>query len=785
MQADCSSRAMRRRTSTSSPTGTRTRIERAKSCSRCSRSSSSRAWATSGRIRATAVKFVDEQIKQYEESLKAAEGPPEGLPAEIPGRGRAGRTRLFRAAREIARRRSRARGWSLRAAEQSRDSYKRELAGEAPVLLPEGADFGAADRRSLPHRRAPGNAARGARLAHAPLHRRASGRRRHQAHHRATRGAAPTGTAGACARRPPRRQSPAEAAADRNPVFQQLKVSLAEAEANVASLRAKLASHEAQYAQLKAAARLVPQVEAELTPAQSRLRHPEENLRDTARAARIRAIGEGVQDAGGTQFRVIDPPRVSPQPVPPTRIALLLIAFAAALAAGLVASFAASQVMPTFHDARSLREVHQASDPRHGDDVSKQSFEQVAASQRAPVCWWHGRTARVVRRRLRCCAGSSWPACYEGRSMSLIEQAAKRLEELRRAGAGLPTNAAHAEGARERPSMRCRRRKHRSADSAGGDSSVSTAGLAPPPGLDSATAKRCRAQRAALRRPCEARRRDSRSISSGLKAAASSLPTRRDRRLADEFRVDQAADHPQRAGRAGQSQQRQPGHGDQRAAGRRQDVHRGESRDERCHGVRHYRDAGRRRRRPPRSCPSSSACRNSPGLLELLTRDDLDVSDVLVRTNIENLSILPAGRASAARDRAPCERTDGNVLRELRRAIPTGSSSSTRRRCCRRPRRGCSPRTWDRSSWSSPPTARASTRSISPSRRSRSCDIVLMVLNKADKTDVGSYYGYYADDAARVGDPAAGASRQPRAVRILASARGPVANRSLAPMAPA
>ena len=27
-----------------------------------------------------------------------------------------------------------------------------------------------------------------------------------------------------------------------------------------------------------------------------------------------------------------------------------------------------------------------------------------------------------------------------------------------------------------------------------------------------------------------------------------------------------------------------------------------------------------------------------------------------------------------------------------------------------------------------------------------SCDVVMMVLNKADKTDVGTYYGYYGDD---------------------------------------
>ena len=30
-----------------------------------------------------------------------------------------------------------------------------------------------------------------------------------------------------------------------------------------------------------------------------------------------------------------------------------------------------------------------------------------------------------------------------------------------------------------------------------------------------------------------------------------------------------------------------------------------------------------------------------------------------------------------------------------------------------------------------------------------SCDIVLMLLNKASRTDVGTYYGYYGDDEGR------------------------------------
>jgi phage shock protein PspC (stress-responsive transcriptional regulator) len=68
-------------------------------------------------------------------------------------------------------------------------------------------------------------------------------------------------------------------------------------------------------------------------------------------------LGEGVQDAAATQFRVIDPPRVSPNPVAPTRITLLGLALAGALGLGLVASFVASLMMPTFHDARSLRDA--------------------------------------------------------------------------------------------------------------------------------------------------------------------------------------------------------------------------------------------------------------------------------------------------------------------------------------------------------------------------------------------------------------------------------------------
>src|SRR5262249_21343894 len=117
-----------------------------------------------------------------------------------------------------------------------------------------------------------------------------------------------------------------ESGPDRNPVFQALKVSLAEAEANVANLRARLSSYEAQYAQLKNSAPRVPQVEAEFAQLNRDYDIQKRTYESLLARKQSATLGEGVQDAGGTQFRVIDPPRVLPNPVPPTRLMLLTLA---------------------------------------------------------------------------------------------------------------------------------------------------------------------------------------------------------------------------------------------------------------------------------------------------------------------------------------------------------------------------------------------------------------------------------------------------------------------------
>lgn len=299
----------------------------------------------------SAVRFVDDQLRQYEASLKTAEDRLKDFRLKYLGVAGQGNQDYFGRLSKLSDDIDNAR-LELHAAEESRDSYKRDLAGESAILLPENPQntngTSEIDTRL---------AALKARLdtlllLYTEEHPDVIGTRRVIKQLEEQRVEEMKAQQQAAVAAGNTREAPAQA----SPVYQQMKVSLADAEANVASLRAKLASYERQYAELKSAARLVPQVEAEYAQLNRDYDVQKKTYETLLSRRQSAAIGEGVQDAGGTQFRVIDPPRVSPNPVPPTRLMLLGIVLVAAIGAGLLASFIANEVMPTFHDALSLRE---------------------------------------------------------------------------------------------------------------------------------------------------------------------------------------------------------------------------------------------------------------------------------------------------------------------------------------------------------------------------------------------------------------------------------------------
>ena len=140
--------------------------------------------------------------------------------------------------------------------------------------------------------------------------------------------------------------------------FETLKVSLAQSEAQVAALSSRVAEYTDRYNRLRASAALVPQLEAEyaqLNRDYDVIKKNYENLVSRRESATISSDMQSV--TGVADFRLVDPPRVSPRPVWPDRRVLVPAALLLALVAGVGAAYVASQARPTFYDGRSLREA--------------------------------------------------------------------------------------------------------------------------------------------------------------------------------------------------------------------------------------------------------------------------------------------------------------------------------------------------------------------------------------------------------------------------------------------
>lgn len=151
--------------------------------------------------------------------------------------------------------------------------------------------------------------------------------------------------------------SRAARASGTNPVLQQLAVSLAESEAAVAALRSRVSEFEQQYNELKKGANAVPQVEADLVQLNRDYEVNKKNYETLlARRESAQLSGEMESNAGVMDFRIVDPPRVPPTPVAPKRPLLMWLVLAVGVGAGVALTFLMSQVRPVFNDRGTLQD---------------------------------------------------------------------------------------------------------------------------------------------------------------------------------------------------------------------------------------------------------------------------------------------------------------------------------------------------------------------------------------------------------------------------------------------
>jgi polysaccharide chain length determinant protein (PEP-CTERM system associated) len=301
----------------------------------------------------SAKQFIDEQVKAYEKKLEEAESRLKDFKLKNIdlrlGEGKGLTERISDISQLLAKARL-----DLREAENSCDALKRQLVGEEPVLLPDAP--GTESSVSIPD--IDGRVDAMKRNLDTLLQRYTDQHPDVVGARRLIKELEEQKRQEIAARKKAAVANPAVASANANPAYQQMKVSLAEAEATVASLRARVAEYDAQYRRSLDVMRTAPQIEAELAQLHRDYDVHKKNYEAlVGRRESASLTGELESTAGVADFRLIDPPRASTTPVAPNRMLLLPGALLIGLAAGLGFSFVASQLRPVFFDGRVLREV--------------------------------------------------------------------------------------------------------------------------------------------------------------------------------------------------------------------------------------------------------------------------------------------------------------------------------------------------------------------------------------------------------------------------------------------
>ncbi len=145
-------------------------------------------------------------------------------------------------------------------------------------------------------------------------------------------------------------------ALNQNPVYQQLKISLSQAEARVASLLPRVKNYRKNLRKLESLVDTIPQIEADLKNLNRDYAINKKNYEALlARRESAKLAERAEASADDVKFRIIDPPRVPFEPSGPNRPLFETVVLIGALVAGVAFAFFLSQIKPMFDTPRNLQ----------------------------------------------------------------------------------------------------------------------------------------------------------------------------------------------------------------------------------------------------------------------------------------------------------------------------------------------------------------------------------------------------------------------------------------------
>jgi polysaccharide chain length determinant protein (PEP-CTERM system associated) len=145
---------------------------------------------------------------------------------------------------------------------------------------------------------------------------------------------------------------------DMNPVYQNLRLQLSQADADLAAVRGQIAAQQGAVGELQERVQAIPEVEAELARLNRDYEINKKNydtLVERLESARISESAE--QSSENVKFRVIEPPMVPFKPSGPERAILNTLVLLAALGAAFGVIVLLGQLRPTFGTRDALQKV--------------------------------------------------------------------------------------------------------------------------------------------------------------------------------------------------------------------------------------------------------------------------------------------------------------------------------------------------------------------------------------------------------------------------------------------